>query len=279
MPRAAAFRGAVLLLGSAALAQAQVTTSQQNPVVTFSTPGPKQVTLEVCNLGACDTITQTVIVLDPMPVIVSAVVGAATAEVGQLVSLSGSGTGQPPLAYNWRLLQGGVTLVREVSSAQGWLDTTGLAPGAYTVVLRLSNSSGQVESLPAPLVLLPPAATDFYTVTPCRLLDTRSGSLLQSGVTLLVSAGGTCGIPVHARALAVNVTAIHSSAPGTLEVFPGNYPSLGTGTVSFKSGVVIANSAVLALSTDGAGNLAILATVEGNGVVHATIDVAGYFAP
>ena len=277
MPRAAAW-GAVLLLGSAALVQAQVTTSEQNPTVTFSTPGPKQVTLEVCNEGACNSITQTVIVLDPMPAIVSAVVGAATAEAGQLVSLSGSGTGQPPLVYTWRLLQG-LTLVREVSGAQGWLDTTGLAPGAYTVALRLSNAAGQVESLPAPLVLLPAAATDFYTLTPCRLLDTRTGSLLQSGVTQVVNVTGVCGIPADARTLAVNVTAITGSGPGTLEVFPGNYPSLGTGTVSFKSGVVIANNAVLGLSTDGTGKLAILATVQDNGVVHAAIDVAGYFAP
>ena len=278
MPRAAAFWGGVLLLGSAALVQAQVTTSQQNPTVTFSTPGPQQVTLEVCNLGACNSITQTVMVLDPTPVIVSAVVGAATAEVGQLASLSGSGTGQPPLVYTWRLLQG-LTLVREVSGAQGWLDTTGLAPGVYAVVLRLSNAAGQVDSLPSPLVLLPPAAADFYTLTPCRLLDTRTGPPLQSGVTQVVNVSGVCGIPANARALAVNVTAMPASGPGTLEVVPGNYPSLGTATVSFKAGVIIANNAVLGLSTDGTGKLAILATVQGNEFVHAAIDVAGYFLP
>lgn len=278
MPRAAAFWGGALLLGSAALVQAQVTTSQQNPTVTFSTPGLQQVTLEVCNQGACDTITKTVVVLDPTPAIVSAVVGATTAEVGQLASLSGSGTGQPPLVYTWRLLQG-LTLVREVSGAQGWLDTTGLAPGVYTVVLRLSNAAGQVDSLPAPLILLPATATDFYTVTPCRLLDTRTGSPLESGAARLVGASGACGIPAHARALVANVTAISGSGLGTLEVFPGNYPNLGTATVSFKADAVIANNAVLELSTDGGGYLALLAMIQGNGTVHAAIDVFGYFAP
>src|SRR5688572_18878934 len=135
MARAAAFWGGVLLLGSTALVQAQSTSHDRNPVHTFSTHGAHQVTLTTCHWSGCSTVTKTVNVLNPVPSIVSAVVGVATAEVGQLVSLSGSGTGRPPLAYSWRLLQG-ATLVREVSSALGWLDTAGLAPGAYTVLLR-----------------------------------------------------------------------------------------------------------------------------------------------
>jgi PKD repeat protein len=278
MARAAAFWGGVLLLGSTALVQAQVTSTLQNPVITFSTPGAHQVTLTTCNAGGCSTVVKTVTVLDPMPSIVSAVVGAATAEVGQLVSLSGSGTGKPPLVYTWRLLQE-AALVRQVSGELGWLDTSGLAPGDYTVQLRISNDSGFVESLPAVLVLLPPAATDFYTVSPCRLLDTRTGSALQSGVTRLVSVNGACGIPASARALAVNVTAISGTGAGTLVLFPGNYPVPGTSTVNFTTGAALANNAIMPLSTDGTGKLAILATVVGNGAVHAAVDVVGYFAP
>lgn len=278
MARAAALLSGVLLLGSTVQVQAQVTSTQQNPVVTFSATGAHQVTLTVCNQGECDTVTKTVMVLDPVPSIVSAVVGAVTAEVGQLVSLSGSGLGQPPLTYTWRLFQG-LTLVRQVSGALGWLDTTGLAPGAYTVVLRISNGSGLVDSLPAALVLLPPTAADFYTVEPCRLLDTRSGPALQSGVTRLVTLGGACGVPANARALAVNVTAIMGTGGGSLVVFPGNYPTPETITTNFRTGATLANNAILPLSTDGTGKLAILATVQGNGLVHATIDVVGYFAP
>jgi hypothetical protein len=278
MARAAAFWGGVLLLGSTALVQAQATSNQQNPVQTFSTPGAHQVTLTTCNWAGCSTVTKTVTVLNPVPSIVSAVVGAATAEVGQLVSLSGSGKGKPPLVYTWRLLQG-ATLVRQVSGAMGWLDTTGLAPGSYTVVLRISNASGLVDSLPAPLVLVQRVASDFYTLSPCRVFDSRLGLPLQSGVTRVVSLGGACGIPANARALAVNATVIFSSNPGTLVVFPGNYPSPGTSTVSFRGGVVITNNAVMPLSSDGAGKYAILATAVGGGSIHAAIDVFGYFAP
>lgn len=277
MPRAAAFWSAVLLLGSAALVQAQSTSNEQNPVRTFSTPGQHQVTLEVCNEGACETIVKTVTVLDPAPVIVSAVVGMATAEVGQLVSLSGSGTGQPPLVYTWRLFQG-LTLMREVSGALGWLDTQGLEPGAYTVVLRLSNGSGQVESLPAPLALVPAAAAEFHTVPPCRVLDTRTGSPLQSGVTRQVAATGACEVPAGARALAANVTTVSATHGGSLVVFPGNYPSPGTSTIHFEPGRTLANNGILPLATDGSGNLALLAELQG-GTVHVLIDVFGYFMP
>lgn len=278
MARAAAFWGGVLLLGSTALTQAQTTSSQQNPVHTFSTHGTHQVTLTTCNWAGCSTVTRTVTVLDPMPSIDSAVVAAATAEVGQLVPLSAAGKGKPPLTYTWRLLQG-ATLVRQVSGALAWLDTAGLAPGAYTVLLRLSNSSGMVESSPAPLTLLPPAGTDFYTVIPCRMLDTRIGPPLQSGTVRVVSLDGACGVPANARALAVNLTAISGTGLGTLVLFPGNYPIPGTSTVNFGPGAVVANNAVTALSTDGAGRLAILPMVQDNGTVHAAIDVFGYFAP
>jgi len=277
MARAAAFLGGVLLLGSVAL-QAQSTSNQKNPVHTFSTPGAHQVTLQSCNAGGCSTVTKTVTVLNPVPSIVSAVVGMATAEVGQLVSLSGVGKGKPPLVYTWRVLQG-VNLVREVSGALGWLDTAGLSPGVYTVVLRIMNSSGQVDSLPAPLVLVSPAATDFYTLTPCRFLDTRIGQPLQAGVTKLIALNGACDIPANARALAVNVTVIGGSGTGSLVVFPGNYPFTGTSSMSFKAGATVANNAIVQLSTDSLGKLSLLPAIPGGGSVHVTIDVFGYFAP
>jgi PKD repeat protein len=278
MSRAAAFWGGVLLLGSTAVVQAQTTSTQQNPVYTFPTHGAHQVTLKSCNWAGCTTVTKTVTVLDPMPSIVSALVGAATAEVGQLVSLSGSGKGKPPLVYTWRLLQG-TTLVRQVSGALGWLDTTGLAPGIYTMVLRISNGVGLIDSLPAPLVLVPPVATDFYTLAPCRMFDSRIGPPLQNGVVRVASLDGACGIPANARALAVNVTVISSTGLGTLVLFPGNYPTPGTSSINFGAGSFLTNNAVMGLSTDGTGRYSVLASVLGNGTVHAAIDVFGYFAP
>ena len=276
MRRAAAVWGGALLLAWAAMAQ--TTSTQQNPVHTFATPGTYPVTLRACNWGGCTTVTRTVTVLDPAPAVVSAVLGAATVEVGQLVSLTGSGKGRPPLAYPWRVFQG-ETLVREVTGAQAWLDTSGLEPGVYTVLLRITNGAGQAESLPGVLTLVPALETDFFTVVPCRLLDTRDSSPLVSGTTRLLPATGSCGIPADARALAANVTVVIGSSTGNLVLFPGNYPAPPTNTVSYKAGAVVANNAILPLSTDGAGNLALLAQMQDYGSsVHVLVDVVGYFA-
>lgn len=272
MRRATVF-GGLLLVSSALLAQ---TSTQQNPVQAFSSPGAKQVTLTVCNTGGCNTVTKTVTVLNPVPSVVSALVGAVTVEAGQLVPLSGSGKGKPPLNYTWRVFQG-VTLVREVLGSIGWLDTTGLAPGVYTIILRISNTSGLADSVAKVLTVTAPQGTEYYTVNPCRMLDTRISAALQSESTRVVSVDGACGVPPEARALAVNVTAIAPTATGNIVLFPGNYPHPGTSTVNFRAGITTANNAVLPLSSDGLQSLAILAMIPG-GSVHATIDVVGYFA-
>ncbi|HWM90446.1 MAG TPA: hypothetical protein VN493_06730 [Thermoanaerobaculia bacterium] len=278
MRRAVAVCCGALLVGSAALVEAQATSSQQNPVHSFNTPGQHQVTLTVCSPNGCDSEMQNVTVLDPMPSILSSLVGVATAEAGQLVSLSGSGKGKPPLTYSWRVLLG-PTLVKQVAGATGWLDTTGLSPGIYAVLLRITNASGQADSLPAVLTLAPAQTSDFHTVPPCRLVDTRTGSPLQSGTTRLLGAGGACGIPAGARALAANITVVSPTASGTVALFPGNYPAPGTSTINYLPGATRSNNAILPLSTDGDATLAALATLQGGGAVHLLVDVTGYFAP
>jgi len=275
--RRAALWGGVLLLGSSALLQAS-TSNQQNPAQVFSTPGQHQVTLQACSPNGCNTIIQTVTVLDPVPSILSALVGVSTAEAGQLIALSGSGKGKPPLTYTWRVLLGG-TLMRQVSGASGWLDTTGLAPGVYAVLLRITNGSGQADSLPAVLTVGQAQASDFYTVPSCRLLDTRTGAALQSGVARLVSVGGSCGIPANARAVAANVTVVSPTSGGYAVLYPDNYPSPATSTLNYLAGATRSNHGILPLSTDGLANLAALASLPAGGSVHLIIDVTGYFAP
>lgn len=266
----------VALLVSTALLRAQSVSTAQNPTHTFSTPGSHQVTLQSCTSGGCDTITKTVTVLDPVPAVTSAVLGIATAEAGQLLQVTGSGTGKPPLTYTWRVLLG-TSLVREVTGATAWLNTTGLAPGAYVVVLRITNTSGQAESLPKALHLIAPKDLDFYTVNPCRVLDTRTGSPLVSGTPRVVAMTGVCGIPAGARAVVVNLTAVGVTGSGHLAGYPGNYPPIATNAVSFSAGKIRTSSAVLPLATDGSGTLALFAPPTG-GTVHAIVDVTGYFA-
>src|SRR6202008_2269525 len=48
----------------------------------------------------------------------------------------------------------------------------------------------------------------FYTVTPCRVLDTRSGTKPASGTTYTLQITGTCGVPASAQSVAANLTVV-----------------------------------------------------------------------
>jgi hypothetical protein len=129
---------------------------------------------------------------------------------------------------------------------------------------------------------LPPLA--FFTVVPCRLLDTRNpagplgGPALTSGQARnfpLQSA--SCQIPPTAKALSINATAVSPSANGSLVAYPGDAAPSGTSNLDFVAGNVRANNGILSLSRNGDGSVNVLATVGSSGQVHFILDVNGYF--
>jgi Tol biopolymer transport system component len=126
------------------------------------------------------------------------------------------------------------------------------------------------------LVTSPAPGRDLFTVTPCRVLDTRSGPALASGVPRQV-AFSSCGVPATAKAVAVNVTVVQPTGNGNLTLYPGDLEPTGTSTINFPAGVTRANNAVLGLALDGTGTVAVLPFVTGAGTVHVLVDVSGYF--
>jgi len=131
-----------------------------------------------------------------------------------------------------------------------------------------------------PSVATATAALDYYTLTPCRLVDTRTapgmygGPAVHPGQRIFVVTG-QCGIPAAAKALAINLTAISAGATGHLKVFPGNSTPTTSTAISFTAGLTRANNATVMLSSSGSGALGISNTT---GVpVHVAIDVFGYF--
>lgn len=278
---ASAARSALLCSSFLVLAGAAgaATSTLYSPSVTFTSPGVKDVTLSICNRSGCDEVTKQVVVLDPAPAVVTATASPAAVEAGQLVRLSGSGTGMPPRTLKWQIFQG-LTLVAEVNAATGYWDTAGRAPGAYAAVLSVSNAVGTAESLPQPVLLTPKQGTRFYTLPPCRILDTRSGLPLTSldNPRLVQMTGGACGVPANARAVAANVTVVSPSVGGFVTIFPGNYPTPATSTINFAARRTLANSAILPLATDGTGTLAVTPALPPGSSVHLLIDVSGYFA-
>jgi hypothetical protein len=119
--------------------------------------------------------------------------------------------------------------------------------------------------------------TDFFTLPPCRLLDTReSGPAMASGVREVLTVQGACGIPSTAQALAVNVTVVQPTGSGHLIFSPAD-ATTASSTLNFSAGSTRANNAVLRLALDATGALAVVPAVAGNGTVHVILDVTGYF--
>jgi hypothetical protein len=119
----------------------------------------------------------------------------------------------------------------------------------------------------------------FFTVTPCRVLDTRSpngplgGPALSAGGARTFVIAGQCGIPSSARSVSVNVTITGPTSGGFLTIYPAGAPIPPTSTINFAAGQTRANNAVLSLGP--AGDIT-AASGQSSGTVHFILDVTGY---
>jgi PKD repeat protein len=260
------------------------TSTLANPTVTFAAPGVKDVALTVCDFRGCTTSRQSITVLDPHPAISYATITAAFLEVGQIGRLNGAGTGQPPLAVSWQLSSAGTAPsppVTTLASFTPFLDTTGFAPGVYNAVLAIQNAAGSAQSAPVRFTVLASQPEGFYTVTPCRVFDSRQGvAPLASGALQTINVGAAgCGIPTTARAVAASFAVVGPTGGGMVTFFPANYPQPSTSNVNFSPGQTRSGNGVLGLATDGTLSIAAAPFVGGNGTVHLIMDVNGYFKP
>jgi hypothetical protein len=145
------------------------------------------------------------------------------------------------------------------------------------------------------------AARQFYTLVPCRILDTRNApgpygyppapsfwTATQrpgppappiSPAMRVFVAHGRCGVPAEATAISTNVTVVSAPHSGHVSFFPGDQGVNPTTTINFGPGQTRANNAILTLSRSGSGAFGVSA-ISGNGLaVHVIVDVNGYFRP
>jgi hypothetical protein len=124
------------------------------------------------------------------------------------------------------------------------------------------------------------AGTRFYTLVPCRLLDTRDvagpfgGPQLAPGVSRTFDLAGRCGIPADARAVSLNVTVVGAATSGLLRGYAFEEGVPGTWVSTFTAGVTRANNAVVKVASGVRAALTLRS--EGAGV-HVLADVNGYF--
>jgi hypothetical protein len=124
------------------------------------------------------------------------------------------------------------------------------------------------------------SATSFFTVTPCRALDTRNadgllgGPFLTAGVTRGFVIAGQCGVPPSARAISANLTVTQGATGGHITVYPGATAQPLVSSLNYHAGQTRANNAVVPLGT--AGDITVVSG-QPSGTVHFILDINGYF--
>ncbi|PYQ19145.1 MAG: hypothetical protein DMF79_13320 [Acidobacteria bacterium] len=118
----------------------------------------------------------------------------------------------------------------------------------------------------------------FYTVTPCRLLDTRqAGPSLGPNTTRTFNAAGSCGVPSTARALAVNLTAVAPTDLGYFRLYAAGAAAPPTSILNFATGTTRAGNTIVNVGDAGAVTVQCVMPLGSTGATHVVVDVFGYF--
>ena len=132
----------------------------------------------------------------------------------------------------------------------------------------------------------------FYSVTPCRLADTRNavgtngGPVLSHGVVrnfAVYTAPANCGIPNDlqnpVKAVTLNITVVSPTSLGHLTAFPYKTAVPVVSNINYGPGdPALGKGAIVPVTNDATFQISILPVLSGPGnTVHAIIDITGYF--
>jgi serine protease len=119
----------------------------------------------------------------------------------------------------------------------------------------------------------------FQTVTPCRLVDTRTSTPVTAGVPRSFTVQGLCGIPAGAAAAALNLTVVQPTSGGHMVLYPSdNNPAPVVAAINFPTGTgALANGARLRLAAATPDVSVIYAAGTAGSTAHVILDTAGYF--
>lgn len=128
----------------------------------------------------------------------------------------------------------------------------------------------------------------FYSITPCRLVDTR-GPVGQNGGPALLHAQvrnfrvrGLCGIPSSAplpQAAVLNAVIIGPTGTGYFTMYQYGATPPPTSNINFNAGEpALANGTLVALHpTDATLHFSAFAALADAGSAHLVVDVVGYY--
>jgi hypothetical protein len=150
-----------------------------------------------------------------------------------------------------------------------------LSGGLVVVLVALSGvvAMGTVSALAVTGNTTSTADSSYVSVTPYRVVDTRTSSPLAGGATLNVQVtGAASGVPAGAVAAVLNVTAVDPTAAGFLTVFPEGTTMPTVSNLNFAAGTIAPNLVTVGLSASG-----MVSIYLNTGSTNVVVDVEGYY--
>ncbi len=172
-----------------------------------------------------------------------------------------------------------------LSSGTAQCVTSSLAVGTDALVATYSGdgnyagSNGSDTQIVNPV----PAALQFVTLTPCRVVDTRTADGTFGGPPIqgqsarafpLGQSGNPCGIPANAVAYSLNVTVVPMGRLSYLTIWPTGEGQPTVSTMNSPDGRVKANAAIVPAGNSG-GSISVFVSNTTN----VLLDIDGYFLP
>jgi len=247
------------------------TSSQQNPSISSATPAAAGTYNVIATANSCPSpVAMTTAVINTSPdATITAPSSVCSNSGGHGASVPDAGAGA---TYTWSIGNGTIT------AGAGTRNITFQAGASGSVTLNVTVQQGSCSAMGSKSVTIDSnCAASFFTVTPCRVADTRDpagpfgGPALAAGVERLFVLASRCGIPATAKAVSLNVTVTSPAAPGFVVLYPGGASAPSVSAINFRTGQTRANNSVVRLGTG--GTLA----VQSAAPTHFILDVNGYF--
>ena len=181
--------------------------------------------------------------------------------------------------YVWTVTNGVITAGAGTRQVTFTVGPSGMAVLSVTVTNAGGCSSGGGKTVVVNAGMACPGPVGFFTITPCRVIDTRQlagpygGPSLSPLGTRNVTVAGQCGIPTTAKSVVINVIVTNPGALGYLVLYPGNTPAPLASTINFRAGQTRANNGIVPLGA--AGDVAVSSGSAGS--LDFLLDVNGYF--
>ncbi len=149
---------------------------------------------------------------------------------------------------------------------------------------RVISKSTALVALLAGMAALSPlrgqTVSNFVSLTPCRIIDTRNGGfgaglgtpyLPGKSIRTFAVLSSNCGIPSGALAYSLNITVVPRGPMPYLTIWPWGQAQPVVSTLNSYSGAVVANAAIVPAGVNGA------VSVYADGDTDMIVDVNGYF--